>query len=223
MAPRKARTLAGGAATLEAVFSRSPMHRTVWRLGALVVFLPALAAQAQAPQADGPPVRLVADGAAALAPQWSPDGARLAFTRTSYRGLWTVAADGSGAREVTDAAAAGFGFEWAPDGAALLARPARYEGRDRLHAVVVYGLDGAARELTDWQSQAMPIPHWAGPASVVLAGRGGVDVLALDDGARASRRAGRWPSATAARSSSSTRRPRPSVGSTSRARRASST
>ena len=160
------------------------MPRTPWRLGAFLVLLPALAAQAQAPRADGPPTRLVADGAAALAPQWSPDGTQIAFTRAAYRGLWTVGADGSGARQVTDAAAAGFGFAWSPDGAALLARPARYDGRDRLDAVVVYGLDGEARELTGWQSRVPALPRWAGPASVVLPTRDGVEVLALDDDAR---------------------------------------
>ena len=167
------------------------MPRSALRLGALLALLPVLA-QAQAPRPDGPPVRVVADGGAALAPQWSPDGAQIAFTRAAYRGLWTVSAGGGAARAVTDAEAAGFGFAWSPDGAALLARPARTEGRDRLHAVVVYGLDGAVRELTAWESQAVPLPQWAGPGAVVLAGRGGapggseqtVEVLPLDDGAR---------------------------------------
>ena len=167
------------------------MRRSVRLLGALLVSLPILA-HAQAPQADGPPVRLVDDGAAALAPQWSPDGTRLAFTRAAYRGLWTVDAEGGAARELTDAAAAGFGFAWSPDGAAILARPARYDGRDRLNAVVVYGLDGTARELTEWESRAAPLPQWAGAGAVAVLGRGGpsgasgqaVEVLTLGDGAR---------------------------------------
>lgn len=161
------------------------MHPTVWRSGALLALFAAVPASAQSPRAAGPPVRLVADGAAALAPSWSPDGTQVAFTRASYRGLWTVGAEGGAPRSVTDAEAAGFGFSWSPDGEALLARPARYDGRDRQNAVVVYELDGETRALTEWQSQAMALPRWAGPAAVVLAGRGGAEVLPVEPEARA--------------------------------------
>ena len=160
------------------------MHR-LSRLGALLVLLAPAFAGAQTLRPDGPPVRLVADDAPALAPAWSPDGALIAFTRPGYVGLWTATADGGDVRQVTDAAAAGFGFSWAPDGGALLARPTRYDGPRRENAVVVYALDGEARALTDWRARMPALPRWAGPAAVALPGGDGVEVLAVGGAARA--------------------------------------
>ena len=158
--------------------------RRLLRLGALLLLAPALAS-AQTLRPDGPPVRLVEDGAQAVSPAWSPDGRLVAFTQPGYAGLWTVEASGDGVRQVTDAPAAGFGFTWSPDGSALLARPARTDGPRRQHAVVVYGLDGGAQELTDWRARMPALPRWAGPAHVALPVGDDVEVLALGDAARA--------------------------------------
>ena len=109
-------------------------------LAGLLVLVAAVPASAQTLRASGPPVRLFADAAPALHPVWAPDGGHLAFTRDQYRGLWIVDADGSDARVLTDAPAAGFGFEWAPDGQTLVARTARTEGLRRYHTAALVRL-----------------------------------------------------------------------------------
>lgn len=124
------------------------------------------APSAQSLRAAGPPVRLVAEGAA---PRWSPDGGRIAFTGPRYAGLWVAQADGSAARQLADWSAAGFGFSWSPDGGALLARPARLDGRDRLNAVaVVDAATGEADLLTDWRAAMPTLPQWTSARTVVL-------------------------------------------------------
>lgn len=139
---------------------------------------------AQSLRAGGPPVRLLADGAPAIHPQWSPDGQTIAFTRARYAGLWVVGADGQNARSLTDAPAAGFGFAWAPDGSALAVRAARMDGTRRLDAIEVLGLDGTATPLTDWRATPPGLPRWAGTAHVVALGEGGLDVLTTTETVR---------------------------------------
>ena len=152
-------------------------------LAALLVCL-AVPVGAQSLRASGPPVRLVADGAPALHPAWSPDGSALAFTRARYAGLWVVGADGQGARPLTDAPAAGFGFAWAPDGRSIAVRSAQMDGVQRLDAIEVLGLDGSVATLTDWRTTPPGLPRWAGAGHVVALGSGGLDVLPADAEAR---------------------------------------
>ena len=67
--------------------------------------------------------RLVSE-ADGMGPKWSPDGRWIAYwavrPSTWQRDLWTVAADGSGAKKgaiaLTDDAAIDWGVEWSPDG-----------------------------------------------------------------------------------------------------------
>ncbi len=152
-------------------------------LAALLVCL-AVPVGAQSLRASGPPVRLVADGAPALHPAWSPDGQSLAFTRARYAGVWVVGADGQGARALTDAPAAGVGFAGAPDGRAVAVRAARTDGPRRLDAIEVLGLDGSVATLTDWRTTPPGLPRWAGAGHVVALGGDGLDVLAADAEAR---------------------------------------
>ena len=141
------------------------------------------AASAQTLRAAGPPVRVVADGAAAMAPRWSPDGARLAFTRAHYVGLWVAGADGSDVRPLVDWPAAGFGFSWSPDGTRLLARAARYDGPSREDAVgVVDATTGEATLLTPWRPSLPTLPQWTTDRRVVLDARDGVETLDLAGG-----------------------------------------
>ncbi len=155
-----------------------------WRLGALSLVL-AGSAGAQTLHADGPPVPLVDDGADAMHPVWSPDGAHIAFTRDGYTGLWVVDADGRNARQLSDAPAAGFGFAWSPDGAALAARTGRYDGLRRFDAITVFDLDGGATALTEERTSLPALPQWAGPRHVALVSDADVEVHGLDADARA--------------------------------------
>jgi Tol biopolymer transport system component len=73
------------------------------------------------PAAGGEPRRIFAGDA--VQPAWSPGGHRIAFWRiesgSGIRDVWTVAADGSDARPVTDARSVDWSPVWARDGAHL--------------------------------------------------------------------------------------------------------
>jgi len=69
------------------------------------------------PAAGGEPRRVFAGDA--VQPAWSPGGARIAYWaigETGIRDVWTVAADGSDPRRVTDQGSVDWDATWAPDG-----------------------------------------------------------------------------------------------------------
>ena len=66
--------------------------------------------------------QLMLSNASDIHPRWSPDGSRLAFSsnRTGRYEIWTVAADGSDARQVTDGPGEKTWPTWSPDGTRIL-------------------------------------------------------------------------------------------------------
>lgn len=112
-------------------------------------------------------------------PIWSPDGAQIAFTSAKYQGLWVMNHDGSGARQITDEPAAGFGFEWSSDSKAIVSRIAKFEGRYRYNAIKVFYLDkDESRLLTDYRTLMPGLPHWAdSDEKVYMFGRGKLEVF----------------------------------------------
>jgi Tol biopolymer transport system component len=66
--------------------------------------------------------QLLLSNASDIHPRWSPDGSRLAFSsnRTGRYELWTVAADGSDPRQVTEGPGDKTWPAWSPDGARIL-------------------------------------------------------------------------------------------------------
>lgn len=74
-------------------------------------------------------VRTITSGAALdESPSWSPDGRRIAFTRTALSGgstvthseIWTIGSDGGHPRRLTRSAADEVAPEWAPDGRSIV-------------------------------------------------------------------------------------------------------
>lgn len=107
----------------------------------------------------GPGDRIVID----VTPAWSPDGSRIAFT--SYRAngaaaLWTMAADGTDARQVTEVPPTGdiadFFPAWSPDGS-LLAFQRSNRGQLRIGLVPAAG---GAPALFDFEGKAYQ-PAWS--------------------------------------------------------------
>lgn len=153
----------------------------VWLLAAWIA-VSGPNAQAQV-RVTSPPRPLVSTpGVSYMDPEWSPDGASIAFTSDRYMGLWVADADGSNLRELSDGAA-GFGFRWSPDSQSILTRVSMYVQRDQRHAVVLFDPAGrdAPRELTEYRSHMPSLPEWAGEqASAVWipdAGRNRAEVL----------------------------------------------
>ena len=103
-----------------------------------------------------------------MQPRWSPVANEMVATRANYRGLWILELGGD-VREVTEAAAAGFGVSWSPDGESLLTRVANFDNRKRLNAVMVYDARSAeATQLTEFESRMPGNPQWISPGRVML-------------------------------------------------------
>jgi Tol biopolymer transport system component len=78
-------------------------------------------ASAQVALAAGPILQVTADGTSSVRPSWSPDGARIAFQTSqsnAYR-VYTMAADGSDRRLMSQGAVDDRHAAWSPDGKAL--------------------------------------------------------------------------------------------------------
>jgi hypothetical protein len=69
--------------------------------------------------ASGGDVRVLTTSGRAGGPAWSPDGASIAFSQSGDQpGLWVIASDGTGARQLTTppAGSVDYGPSWSPDG-----------------------------------------------------------------------------------------------------------
>lgn len=111
--------------------------------------------------------------------RWSPDGRYLAISRPGYNELWLLHPDGTGLRQLTDEAAAGFGFSWSPDGGVLLTRVARFDGPRRFNAVKLFDVEtGTVQILTDYRPMMPALPHWSADGTqVLLLSRGTLETL----------------------------------------------
>lgn len=77
------------------------------------------------PVGGGAATRITSGRAWDIQPRWSPDGSRIAFTsdRSGGNNIWTIAADGSDARQVTDESFRLLNNPtWTPDGEYIVAR-----------------------------------------------------------------------------------------------------
>ena len=89
------------------------------------------------------PRRLTAALANCTGPQWSPDGWRIVFVHD--KAIWTMNADGSDARELTDHPAGNSDPRWSPDGSRI-AFYSRRRGWEQLWVVAAEG--GTPQQVT---------------------------------------------------------------------------
>ena len=95
-------------------------------------------------------------------PSWSPDGERIAYTKADtardFSHVWVMAADGSGARQLTFAETWDSNPTWSPDGTRIaFARQSEQEVRYDIYIVTVEG--GAEERVTDDPHDDMD-PNW---------------------------------------------------------------
>jgi Tol biopolymer transport system component len=102
-------------------------------------------------------------------PVWSPDGSKIAFTESNYKGLWVIIPDGSNPVKISNETAAGWGFEWSADSKSILTRVAKFEGPRRLNAVKYFDIaNDNAVQLTEYKSFMPGLPHWVDSDNNVL-------------------------------------------------------
>ena len=68
---------------------------------------------------------------------YSPDGLKIAYTKSGYEGIWVFNLQSRTTKQLTDETAAGFGLKWSADSKSILTRVAKYEDSKRFNAVKV--------------------------------------------------------------------------------------
>ena len=126
------------------------------------------------PQTD---YRLIVSGSAensVMNPVFSPDGNKIAYTKTSYQGIWIYDLLSQTTKQITDEAAAGFAFKWSADSKSILTRVAKYEDMRRYNAVKVFDIEtGESTQLSDYKTMMPYLPQWIdGDAKVFLPVKG---------------------------------------------------
>lgn len=81
---------------------------------------------------------MLLSNASDIHPRWSPDGSLIAFSsnRTGRYEIWTVNADGTDPRQITDGPGDKIWPVWSPDGSRILFTHSR-EGRSGLSLVII--------------------------------------------------------------------------------------
>lgn len=97
-----------------------------------------------------------------LNPITSPDGKKIAYSHSSYVGLYVFDLQTSTTVKISDEAGAGFGFQWSSDSKSILARVAKYENQKRYNAVKIFNSESLlSNQLTDYLTLMPYLPLWA--------------------------------------------------------------
>ncbi len=115
---------------------------------------------------------------AVMNPIYSPDGLQIAYTKSGYQGIWIFDLQSKATKQITDEAAAGFGYKWSADSESILSRVAKYEDLKRFNAVKVFNIEtGESKQLSDYKTMMPYLPEWAdGDSKVYLPLKGNDEV-----------------------------------------------
>ena len=109
---------------------------------------------------------------------YSPDGLKVAYTKSGYQGIWVLNLQTQTTTQITEEAAAGFGYKWSSDSKSILSRVAKYEDLKRYNAVKVFNIEtGESKQLSDYKTMMPYLPEWAdGDSKVYLPVKGSDEV-----------------------------------------------
>lgn len=109
---------------------------------------------------------------------YSPDGLKIAFTKSGYQGIWIFNLQSKITTQITDEAAAGFGYKWSSDSKSILTRVAKYEDLKRFNAVKIFNIEtGESKQLSDYKTMMPYLPEWTdGDSKVYLPLKGSDEV-----------------------------------------------
>ena len=109
---------------------------------------------------------------------YSPDGLKIAYTKSGYQGIWILNLQTQTTKQITDEVAAGFGYKWSSNSKSILTRVAKYEDLKRFNAVKIFNVEtGESRQLSDYKTMMPYLPEWAdGDSKVYLPLKGNDEV-----------------------------------------------
>jgi Tol biopolymer transport system component len=112
-------------------------------------------------------------------PAYSPDGSKIAYTKSNYQGIWIYEFQTQTNYLLTDEPAAGFAFKWSSDSKSILTRVAKYEEMKRYNAVKIFDVTtGKSKQLSDYKTMMPYLPMWAdGDSKIYLPLKGNDEVF----------------------------------------------
>lgn len=112
-------------------------------------------------------------------PVYSPDGSKIAYTKSNYQGIWVYELQTQSSFQLTDESAAGFAFKWSADSKSILSRVAKYEDMRRFNAVKVFDVETKeSKQLSDYKTMMPYLPVWAdGDSKIYLPLKGNDEVF----------------------------------------------
>ena len=118
---------------------------------------------------SGQPKKLAGgEGDYFIQPIMSPNGTKIAFTESNYKGLWVTNNDGSELTQISEEIGAGFDFSWSADSREILTRVYKYEGKKRQNAIKSINIgNGSETNLSGYGREKLGIPKWTADYSQV--------------------------------------------------------
>ncbi|MFR9166389.1 MAG: TolB family protein [Dysgonomonas sp.] len=90
-------------------------------------------------------------------PKWSPDGTKIAFTKSGFEGLLVMDKNGQNKKTLSDATDAGYGYQWSVNNDEILIRDTRWDSqKGRLHAIWSVDLKGNKEKLSEDAAYLQP-------------------------------------------------------------------
>lgn len=109
----------------------------------------------------GEAIALTEPGQIFMAPQWSPNGDKIAVSGVKYDGIYLINFPGGDIETLTNQTGSGYGLAWSPTGDAIAARVSHYKGYFKETQLMLYQLDGSQQALSEEQSSLSGVPTWS--------------------------------------------------------------